>query len=231
MIGAWEDAVTAQECLTRLRRRWYVLILVALCTLGALWAVYYRTITYQGCDSLYLAATRMKRGVNTYAYISPSIAMTTGMVAQTMMSQEMQEKLESHGATEGYEVSETNTGDVEFPNYTQPTLEVCSSSSDPLAVLRTTALVTEEFRIVLYRMQVAEHVPSKSLIGTVVLTRTYPTAITGRPSQAYLGVVLVGMVSGVAIALWIDPPLKRRQERRLGAVARTEPLVPRPRST
>jgi hypothetical protein len=231
MIGPWEDAVTAQECLTRLRRRWYVLILVALCTLGALCAVYYRTITYQGCDSLYLAATRMKRGVNTYAYISPSIAMTTGMVAQTMMSQGMQERLESHGATEGYEVSETNTGDVEFPNYTQPTVEICSSSSDPLAVLRTTALATAEFKAVLYQMQAAEHASSKSLIATVTLTQAYPTAITGQPLQAYLGVVLLGMVCGVALALWIDPPLARRKDQRPGAVARIDTVIPRPRST
>jgi hypothetical protein len=205
--------VTADECLVRLRRRWYVLALVMLCAMSGVWAIHDRPIAYQGCNSLYVAAPRLSSNANTYTYISPSLAMATGMVTQTMMSQPMQQKLQLEGATAGYEVMETNTGDIEFPAYTRPTVQICSSSSAPQAVLRTTALVTKNFRTVLYQMQAAQHVPSKSFITTITLARTIPLPVLGRPSQADVGMLLVGLISGVALTLWSDSLLMLRNHR------------------
>lgn len=223
--------MTAHECLVRLRRRWYVLALVMLCAMSGVWAIHDRPIAYQGCNSLYVAAPRLSSNANTYTYISPSLAMATGMVTQTMMSQPMQQKLQLEGATAGYEVMETNTGDIEFPAYTRPTVQICSSSSAPQAVLRTTALVTKNFRTVLYQMQAAQHVPSKSFITVITLAQTIPLPVLGRPSQADVGMLLVGLISGVALTLWSDSLLMRwnngRAKRRRSSGGQREAAVGR----
>ena len=49
--------MTAQEWVGKLCRRWYVLAAVLLCTMGGLWAVHGRSITYRGCDELFLGCT------------------------------------------------------------------------------------------------------------------------------------------------------------------------------
>lgn len=208
--------MTAHECLTTLRRRWYVLALVMLCMIGGLWTVNRRPITYQGCDGLYLATPQLPLGTNTYAEISPSLAMATGMVVQTMTSQPMRQKLQSQGLVTDYEVTETNTGEIRFPAYTQPTVQICSSSRDPRLVISTTEIVTVQFQAVLRQMQASQDVPPKSSITATVLSQAIPLPILGRPSQAYIGVVLLGIVGGVALTLWSDPLLVRWSHRRTG---------------
>jgi hypothetical protein len=49
-ISYGSDVMTAQEWASKLGRRWYVLAAVLLCTMGGLWAVHGRSITYRGCD-------------------------------------------------------------------------------------------------------------------------------------------------------------------------------------
>jgi hypothetical protein len=201
--------MTAHECLMKLRRRWYVLALVILCTLGGLWGIKARSITYQGCYALYLAAPPLSHFTNSYTDNNPSLAMTTAMVTNTLTSQPMRQKLQSDGAANDYQVLQTNTGSVQFPTYTQSTLQVCSSSSSPEAVLKTTRVVTQELRIVLHQMQAKLHVPTRSFITAVTLSKTFPLPVLGRSLQAYFGVVLLGLISGLALSLWSDPLLSR----------------------
>ena len=60
---------------------------------------------------------------NVYLDSNVSLAMMTGMVTQTMMSQPMRQKILSAGSVASYTVAQTDTGDIRFPSYTQPTLQ------------------------------------------------------------------------------------------------------------
>ena len=46
------------------------------------------------------------------------------------------------------------------------------------------------------------------------VARAVPRPITGQPGQAYFGVVLIGLLAGVALVFWTDPLLTRWQYRR-----------------
>jgi hypothetical protein len=197
--------MSAFEFAAALRRRWYVIAVAGLFTLIGIWAVHTRPISYQGCEGLYLSGAPWVG--NVYLDGNASLAMVTGMVTQTMMSQPIQQGIQARGVTD-YEVTQTNSGEVRFPNYSQSTLEVCATSGSPQGTLSAVQLVTAGIRSVLYQMQAAQHVPADSFITTIQLTPAVPGPITGRPTLAYLGVLLIGAVGAVPLALWSDRRLR-----------------------
>ena len=198
--------MSAPELLAILPRRWYILVLLALCTTAAVWAVREHPIPYYGCEGLIVSAPGSAWKTNPGAY--GALANVTGMITQTAISQPMQQRNLTRGVT-GYTVAQTNTGDARSPQYTEPTLQVCDTSSSPRGVLRATGLVTGDLRGVLRQMQIDHHAGKDSFITIIQLTRTVPAPIVGRPTDAYLGVLFIGAVSGVALTLWSDPLLTR----------------------
>jgi hypothetical protein len=207
-----DELMSALEFVATLRRRWYVLALVGLCTIVGILAVHKRSIAYEGCGSFYVSGGAWYQ--NAYLDGNLSLPMVTGMITQAVMSQPVQQRILSTGVVADYSVTETNTsGDIRFPAYTQPTLQACASSSSSQGVVAAAQLVTSDLRGALRQMQVTRHVPQRSLIQLVTLTPAVPSAIYGRPSLAYLGVLLFGAVSGIALTVWIDPVLTRLNKR------------------
>jgi hypothetical protein len=199
--------MSAREFLAILSRRWYVLVLAGLCTIAAVWAVRDRPIPYYGCENLEVSAPGSAWKTDPGAY--GSLAAVTGMITQTAISPPTQQRNLARGVT-GYTVAQTNTsGDPRNPQYTEPTLQVCATSSSPFGVLRATELVTGDLSAVLRQMQIEQHVGKDSSITIVQLTRTVPAPIVGRPKLAYLSVLFIGAVSGIALTLWADPLLAR----------------------
>ena len=82
--------------------------------------------------------------------------------------------------------------------------------------------MTTDLRAVLRQMQIERHVPPESSITVVSIAPAFPDPIFGRPSLAYLGVLLIGAVSGVALSLWSDPLLTRVSRRRSWGPGLTE---------
>ena len=145
--------MTAQEWAGKLARRWYVLAAVLLCTMGGLWAVHGRSITYRGCDELFLAGPPQPLNRNVITGQNASVPMTAGMVSAQLNSAPVRHQLQAAGVTSYYNVLMTNTGEVRFPAYTSPTLHICVSSTSPQAVLTATAAASRKFESLLYTMQ------------------------------------------------------------------------------
>jgi len=213
--------MSALEFLATLRRRWYVLALVALCTMAAVLAVHKRTIVYEACGGFYVSGPNREWMGNPYdvgnTYLDTSTAtpMVTGMVVQTVMSPTVQQKIHSQGVSD-YVVAQTNTGEVRFPTYTQPTMEVCANSTSVRSVMAAAQIVTANLRAELRQMQAAQHIKQNLYIRIINLFPAYPIPILGHSSLAYAGVMLFGIVSGVALTLWSDQWLTRWDRRRRG---------------
>jgi hypothetical protein len=196
------ESMSAREFAAALRRRWYVLALAGLFTLVGMLAVHERPVSYQGCEGLFFASA--DPGGNVYLENYPSLTTVTGMVTQTMMSLPMQQRMQASGVTD-YAVTQTNTGEIRFPNYTQPTMQVCATSATPQGTVSAAQLVTVSIRSVLHQMQVAQNVPTDSFITAVQITPAVSVPIIGHSHLAYLGVLLIGAVAAVPLALWSDP--------------------------
>lgn len=210
--------MTAQEWVGKLCRRWYVVAAVLLCTMGGLWVVHGRSITYRGCDELFLGAPPLAWNRNVITGQNASVPMVAGMVSEQMNSAQVRHQLQAVGVTQYYNMLLTNTGEVRFPSYTSPTLHICVSSTSPQTVLATTAAASQKFRSILYTMQAGRQVPAKSMITIVNLAQAVPRPVSGQPAQAYFGVVLIGLLAGVALVFWTDPLLTRWRYRRVRVV-------------
>jgi hypothetical protein len=140
-----------------------------------LFAVQGRSITYRGCDQLFLGAPPLPWNKNVLTGSNASVAMTTGMVSETLNSEQVRNQIAAAGYPTYYNVLMTNTGESRFPSYTSPTLHICVSSASKQAVLGTNAVASQKFITLLADMQIARHVPVKSRITV--------TRLAGRPAR------------------------------------------------
>ena len=206
--------MTPRQLMATLRRRWYVLAIAALCTLVGMGAVHKRTIAYQACSALFVTAPTTNQAPNVYTNLQDSLDVTTGMVTRAVMSSTVQAQLRSVGLTAPYDAEMTNTGSNENPAYGEPTLQICASSADPALAMRTTDGATRQFQTILHDRQAAEGAGPNSMISVSVIAPPAAEPILGRPSQALVGVALLGIVGGLALTLWSDPLLRIWQRRR-----------------
>lgn len=204
--------MTIWEWLTALLRRWPVLVIGMLCTLAAVGLVHKRPIAYQSCASVIMAAPT-HRFPNIYTNVQASLVDATGVIATQLMSGQMQQQLRAEGFTADYQAQVHNTGTTETPAYSEPDMDVCSSSYNPSTSTRTTDAVLKEFGTILHQRQLAMHVKPPFLVTDVVLASTGTLPVLGHPSQAYLGVGLLGLTCTAAVALWVDQFLRNRARR------------------
>ncbi len=182
--------MTAGEWAATLCRRWYVMLGVLLCTVGVVFAVQGRSITYRGCDQLFLGAPPLPWNKNVLTGENASVAMTTGMVTEMMNSEQVRGQIAAAGYPSYYNMLMTNTGESRFPSYTSPTLHICVSSASKQAVLGTNAVASQKFITLLADMQNARHVPVKSRITVTRLASAAPlrsSAGRHRPTSVSAG--------------------------------------------
>jgi hypothetical protein len=211
--------VTVWEWLAAMLRRWPILLAGVVGTVGAVVLVHGRLIAYQSCGSVLVTAPKTFAYPNIYNNPRGSLVAATGLIVQELSSDQVQQKLTSQGLTASYQVVVHNTGTTETPAYSEPLMDVCASSYDPGMAQRTTDALIKEFGAILQERQASAHVKSKSRLTDAVVVAPSPAPLTGRPSQAYLGVGISGLIITAALALWTD--LFRRRQRRRTLPARS----------
>jgi hypothetical protein len=211
--------VNLNEYLAMLLRRWLVLAMAGMCTLVGLALVHDRVISYEGCSTVVLKPPAAEEP-NVLVNMNPSVAVTTGIAVARISSPAMQAKLASMGVPPGYQITQQNTGTPEVPAYAEPLLQICQDALTPQAVDESIVKITAVFRTTLVQLQESEHVRSEAQVTAEVVVPVSALPITGRPSQAYLGVLLIGLCGGLAAARWTDPWFERRRAERTGTNSR-----------
>jgi hypothetical protein len=208
--------VTVQEWAATLRRRWYVIGFAMFLALVGIYGVHKRTISYDACNSMYVSGlSGQSFGGDRYDTYNPSVAVVTQAVTVAMMSQPEQSSMVAAGVPAGYQVAQTNSsGDPRFPTYTQPTLTICDSSDNPTALVSGINTVAAKYQAVLLQLQAAQGVPRSALLTAAVLVQPVPVPGEGRPSQAALGLALIGLIVGISLAVWTDRLLPSSGRRR-----------------
>jgi hypothetical protein len=193
-----------------LRRRWVVLAMAGVCTLAALGFVHDRVISYTGCNTVVLQPPAVAVP-NVLVNLNPSVAVVTAIAVAKISSPAMQEKLASMGVPPGYQITQENTGTPEVPAYAEPLLQICQDAVTPQAVIESITKIMAVFRTTLVQLQESEQVGPRLRVTASVVVPASALPVTGRPSQAYLAVLLIGLCGGLAAARWADPWLERRR--------------------
>jgi hypothetical protein len=205
--------MTAAEWLAALRRRWRVFAVLLLCTLVAVVIVHKRPIAYQACASVSTTAPPTKVSPNAYSITQSSLVTTTGIVTTQLSSEQTQQMLTAQGLTAGYTAQVHNTGPSETPEYSEPLADLCTSSYDASMSLRTDKALVAQFATALRNLQVSANVPARSFATMTVIAPPGVAAVTGRPSQAYLGVGIFGVAVALAVTIWFDQYQRKREPR------------------
>jgi|HubBroStandDraft_2_1064218.scaffolds.fasta_scaffold97223_2 hypothetical protein len=206
--------MTVWEWLGALWRRWPVLVVGLLCTASAVYLVHKRTVSWEACASVIVGAPNTPSSPNQYNDPEASLVAATGLITDKLQAPQVQQRLQAEGATATYQAVMHNTGTTETVSYDEPEMDVCATSPDPAMALRTTNAVVAEFGALMRSGQVAAHVAPKNFLTESVLAAPGAIPEAGRPSQAYLGVGVIGLVATASIAVWSDQYLRRRQRRR-----------------
>lgn len=203
--------MTLRAWLAMLRRRWLVLTSVLLVTCGAMAVVHERPIAYQACGSVLLLPPQVGFLPNVYIDPRTSLVATSGLLAQKVMAEQMQQRFRAAGLTASYTAQVLNTGSEANPTYTEPLVYVCSLSYNnaPLA-LKTTDAVIAKFDEELHLIQARAHVSSVGLITDRIIAPAASVPILGKSKQALLGVALAGLIAAISLAMWSDRIFRRR---------------------
>jgi hypothetical protein len=206
-------SVKIWDWLAAMRRRWLVLVVGLLCTVCVVWMVHKRPVSYQACGSVILSAPTTPTNPNGYNNAQASLIAATGLITLELQSPTVKQQLRADGATAEYKAEMHNTGTVETPAYWEPEMDVCASARDPETPVRTTDAVLTEFGSLLRAREVGAHVAPRYFLTDSVLASPGSVPELDRPSQAYLGVGVLGLIATATSALWIDRYLLRRTRR------------------
>jgi hypothetical protein len=220
-------AMTVSGFLAVLRRRWLVVALVLMCTVVALALVHKRPIDYQACASVALITPKTSDFPNVYDNTQASLVATTGLVTEKVMSPATQRQLAAQGMTASYDAEVLNTGTDASPTFTEPLTTVCSTSYNAAVAGNTTDAVVASFGEILRTVQADAKVSPRDFITAKVIVPSTPLAILGRPSQALLGVGLIGLTLAISLAMWTDTFMRRRSQRFQVLLAQAAPRLGR----
>jgi hypothetical protein len=220
-------AMTVPGFFAVLRRRWLVVALGLMCTALALALVHKRPIDYQDCASVALIAPKTGDFPNGYDNPQETLVATTGLVTEKVMSPAMQHQLAAEGMTASYDAEVLNTGSDVAPTFSEPLTTVCSTSYNPTIALNTTNGVVASMGTILDEIQSDAKVSPPYFITDKIIVPSAALPILGHPSQALIGVALIGLTLAVSLAMWFDTIMQRRSRRFQALLAQAAPRLGR----
>lgn len=223
--------MTARGLLLVLLRRWYLLAIGAVLTLGAMYGVLHLTGVYWTKMTVVLLAPAEDFYPNKIEDPRYPLAPMAGVVVAEW-NRENRPTLTASGDTTLFGEGKSDTVEVRMPNqgsqwrplFLTPNIDVQVVGSDPERVEERAIEVGEELASILEQQQEDLGVDPRLWI-TSVSSPAEPTVyyITGSRARALGALGLTGALVTVVGIYWIDRGLSRRSRRRTGAAADSGP--------
>lgn len=212
----------------RLRRRWWILAVGGVATLVLAAFVHSRPPIFQAQAVIGGLAPVQPTTPNQLVNVVQGELALMQAVSNNLNSPDNQARMRADGVVPDYTLSMRNTGTSETPAYGLPTVIVQATSSDPNAALRSVGLLMDLYRSQLAQMQISLQVEPSQLVTTAVNVAPYVADASGRPSQAVVGAILLGVVFTIPFTLWCDRWLQRVAPGGLLIAWRSRRRAPRP---
>ncbi|WP_199828544.1 hypothetical protein [Streptomyces sp. WM6372] len=202
------------ELFRTLRRRWYVLVLVAALAAAGAVQVLRPTQTYVSSAIVVLKPPVTGSQPNQLANLQPPLAAVSYAAVQRLESPAGAAELRAAGVDGTYRLMPRNSGTSVTPRYLIPSLQVQAEHTDPAAANLAVLKVVEAYTKRITAMQAEQQIPEKARMSVTLLVPPTAVAQTGTKSRALAGTALLAGVCGVAAALWSDRLVTRRNRRR-----------------
>lgn len=224
--------MTAKAFLTLLVRRWSVLALIAMVTVAGMYAVMRQDVSvyWTRVTVVFVPPVTADTVGNVFEGSDPSLVYFAAAVEQRVNGAMLQPRLSSSAATlfgagvrQGQDVSLVNSGGQWQTNFNRPMLNVEVVDSTPEAVQQRLDAVLGQIERAAQSMQ-TEAGTQRTRMITIEVAPPQPTIshIAGNAKRAAVGVGLLGLGVGLAIAFLLDGLLAGRRRH---AVAPRRALV------
>lgn len=203
------------ELFRTLRRRWYVLVLVAVLAAAGAVQVLRPEQTYVSSAIVVLKPPVTGSQPNQLANLQPPLAAVSYAAVQQLESPAGAAELHAAGVSGGtYRLIPRNSGTSVTPRYLIPSLQVQAEHAEPAAANLAVLKVVEAYTKHLAAMQAEQQIPERARMSVTLLVPPTAVAQTGTKSRALAGTALLAGVCAVAAALWTDQLVTRRNRRR-----------------
>ena len=196
-----------------LLRRHFIAVLAVLVL--ALWTVHDFKATpmvYSDSATVVFKPPVSKRYPNPYESGGGSIITAAGVIATYVNGSEGQKLVSAAGGTLPYTVQLINAYNQDYPNYTDPEVDVEVSGTDIGAIVRTYAAVIQVIKDQTLARQIAAKAPKVDRIHTIVIGAPGPLSQPGSSKRSLGGLMLLTLVGIFAVAIFFERhPIRLRQ--------------------
>lgn len=234
--------MTARELVRLLLRRWYVMVVGAALTLGAMSQVWSAPGLYWTQFDVVLLVPQSERFPNNIEDPRLSITPMAGLLVTEFNGDERPRQLASssttlygEGVRSGHLVRLPNRGSQWLPIYSSPTIDVQVVDSDPDVVADKAAQISARLAAILKARQDELRVDEATRMSAIVSpSDPVVSSIPTSRSRALLATGLVGATLSIALVYWLErwrlarraaraPSRGRSEVRRRLRLARQEP--------
>ncbi|WP_344467805.1 hypothetical protein [Kitasatospora kazusensis] len=202
-----------RQVLRALVRRWLVLVLAAGLSLAGALVVVKPGVVYMSTAVVRVKPPETRQDPTGLTDFRPSLAIIGAAVVTVLKSQSGAAELRRAGVSGAYDLAPRNTGTTKTEAYVVPTVEISVRGTDPEQADREVDIVIKAFGAHLRTMQDGLNVPQQRYITSDELVPATALPVMGVKSRGLVGVAALGLVGGVAAALWTDEYLRGRRPR------------------
>ncbi|MEU9453453.1 hypothetical protein [Streptomyces sp. NPDC048277] len=206
-----------------LLRRWYVLLLALALTAAGAYKVLHPAPQYLSSAVIVLKPPVTGNQPNQLTNLQPPLATLSYGVIQQLESPAGRKELDAVGVHGTYQLIPRNSGTSATPRYLIPSVQVQAQRGDAVEADTAVTRVIEAYTRHVTALQDAQGIAPASRISASVLVAASATPVQGTRTRALAGTALLGAVSGILGALWLDRYARRRGRRE---EVRPEPVRP-----
>lgn len=208
----FSDAVRA------LSRRWYLVVFGVVLTAAGGYQSAKVSPMYLASEVLVIQSPVSVNAPNPLTGIYPSVAITAAAVASSLITPQSQDDFRNAGVTGTYEFLPRNTGTNQEPRYLISSMTVTNTTDSEPAAIHALYILTSAYNQHLKELQDRWNVRQDLRITVSTLVPPSAVLLSHSASRALLGSAILGGLATIAIPLWVDHLVRRRQRDPIQAV-------------
>jgi hypothetical protein len=196
--------VSLPEIAGRLWRHKLAVLAVLVLAVGAAYGFKHAAPSYEETGTLVFVPPVSTIHPNPFEATGKADTIAAGAIAAEVMSPQGQQRVQQAGGTAQIDVGLVNTYDLEYPNYSQPSLTVTTTAVDPNSVQRTYTLVTNLLTREFTAHEVQANTEPKNRIRIVMAGDTGPLAQMGSSKRVLGALAILTLVAVFAVASFLE---------------------------
>jgi hypothetical protein len=196
--------VSLPEIPALIRRHAVAVLLVLAVAMGVAYSIKRTPPMYQESATAVFLAPPSRAYPNPYAAFNSTLLTTAGVMVLFLMGPQGQEQVRAAGGTSGFSVSLVNLSNEQYPNYSQPYVQIGATSQDPAAAHSTFLVVARLLAQDLATSQAQQNVPTYFQIGIHLAGDTGPLIQPGSSKRTFAGLLVLTIVTVLFVAAFLD---------------------------